>query len=116
MGIQGFYTVSGDRPDEDAILFVQPLEALFLLDDPAVSVIPTGNAPRDSQWQRPVDRVALFVIPAMEGVGPFTITAYDANGEVIALERFDPPTGAEARRAFGDPLVLASGEPTYWPH
>ena len=106
-GIQGFYTVSGDRPDEEAILFVRPLEALFLVDDPAVSVIAIGHAPGDSQWQRPIGGAALFVIPTPEGVGPFTITAYDETGEVIATERFDPPTGAEAGRATGEaPEVL----------
>jgi hypothetical protein len=101
-GIQGFYTVSGDRPDEEAILFVQPLEALFLVDDPAVSVIAIDTSPGDFQWQRPIGGAALFVIPTFEGVGPFTITAYDANGEVIATERFDPPPGAEAGRATGE--------------
>ena len=101
-GIQGFYTVSGDCPDEEAILFVQPLEALFMVDDPEVSIIAIEHLPGDAQWQRPIGGAALFVIPAPEGVGPFTITAYDENGQVIATERFDPPAGAEAGRSTGE--------------
>jgi hypothetical protein len=100
--IQGFYSVSGDRPDEDAILFSRPLEALFLVDDADVSVIAIETAQGDQQWQRPIGGATLFVIDGVEGFGPFTVTAFDASGEVISTERFDPPIGPEAGRATGE--------------
>lgn len=93
--IQSFYSVSGDRPDDDAILFAHPLEGLFLVDDPTVSVIAIETSPGDAQWQRPIGGAALFVIDTAGGVGPFTITAYDASGETIATERFTPPTDSD---------------------
>lgn len=95
-GIQGFYSVSANRPDEPAILFTRPLQALFLVDDAAGSVVAIETSPGYSQWQRPIGGAALFVVNSIEGMGSFTITAYDENGDVIASKRFDPPVGAEA--------------------
>jgi hypothetical protein len=61
-----------------------------------VSVVAIETSPGYSQWQRPIGGAALFVVNSIEGMGSFTITAYDENGDVIASKRFDPPVGAEA--------------------
>lgn len=104
-GLLGAYSVSDNSEDGTG---TDQLRAMYMVLDPDASVMALEHSTGIKQWQRTFGGASLFVIDGVDLTGQFTVTVYNAEGDVIESQSFtgssddsgiNPPTGVtdEAR-------------------
>jgi len=104
-GLFGAYSVSNNRGGVPA---TNQLRAMYMALDPDASAIAIENSTGIKQWQRTFGGAGLFVIDGVDSTDRFTVTVFNARGDVMESQSFTassndsgihPPTGVpdEAR-------------------